>query len=781
MRRHGRKEVAIRPIRNAAGAFVVVLLGLGMVQPPCAVGDDSKPPDSSSRQSVSPRQLIEQHLAIGKTLLEQGHSLDAQAQFRAILQLDATHSEALRLMTKAQQQLQGQQATDRRHRDQLRRQAQDIAVDVARQKAKRLAQQDAQAREQVSRTRQLQLKWLYNRGTALYRSGDYPGAIEAFQRMALLDPDHPLVRDAQRLITLAEAKQSGHQARQRASLARSGADVPQLERQLAAKRIETETALKYGHLALKDRNFDGAVELAQRALVQDPQNLQAQQLLQQAQLAKMDEEGNRLKRRVEQDERSMINDVLRAQILPQAKPIASASGPLEHPAADSTISSKLRQPISVDFKDVPLADVLEFLGDASSVSIIPSPQLDLKTRRVSLSVKDLPLDMVLKYLAKNQSLAYRVEQDAILLATDEEFSNEPLETRVFFLRKGIGPFALETSAVEPNAKLSMEPMKDLIEHTVPQPTGSKLVMDERTGALVSTNTSENLRLTERLLSQLDVTPLQVLIEARFIELTASDLEQLGVETNLTRNYALTKRQAGVNGRDPSTVLSADSGAKFADLARQDEGGNLTLEGVLTAAQFESVLHALEETRNSKTLSAPRVTALNNQTAQIRVVDEFNYPTRYEVSRIQFDINGDGDFDDAGETEFANVPQDFQKRDIGILLNVTPSVGKDLKTITLVLAPEVSQFSEFRDLGGGVTVPVFTSSQLTTSIVVDDGQTAVLGGLMKDTTVTTESKVPVLGDLPLIGGLFRQKETSNTRKNLLIFITARLLAPRGQTT
>ena len=127
-----------------------------------------------------------------------------------------------------------------------------------------------------------------------------------------------------------------------------------------------------------------------------------------------------------------------------------------------------------------------------------------------------------------------------------------------------------------------------------------------------------------------------------------------------------------------------------------------------------------------------------------------------------------------------MPQDLQKRDIGILLNVTPSVGKDMKTITLIVAPEVSQFSQFRDLGGGVTVPEFTSSQLTTSVIMEDGQTIVLGGLMTDSDSNQVTKVPVLGDLPLVGGLFRQKEHTSTKKNLLIFITARLLGPRGQT-
>ena len=244
---------------------------------------------------------------------------------------------------------------------------------------------------------------------------------------------------------------------------------------------------------------------------------------------------------------------------------------------------------------------------------------------------------------------------------------------------------------------------------------------------------------------------------------------------------LDKTTAADGTRGAALEIASSGGSTFAALTREGEGLNLTLEGILTGTQFEAVLHFLEESSKTKTLSVPRITTLNHQTATIRVVEEFRYPTRYEVSLIQFDINGDGDFDDAGETEFANVPMDFQKRDIGILLNVTPSVGKDMRTITLVLSPEVSQFKEFIPLGGGVTVPRFTSSQLTTSVMIEDGQTVMLGGLMKDTWTDELSKVPFLGDLPIVGGLFRQREEKSTRTNLLIFITARILGPAGQTT
>ncbi len=736
---------------------------------------------ASDHAADESRRAIAQHLALGKTLLGQGEALAAQAQFRAVLELDATQPDALRLMTNAQQQLEERQAAAAKVKTRLREQAQDLALKMVREKAKTRAHQEEAARAQVARAREQQLKLLYNRGLRLSRQGDYQAAIEMFQQMVLLEPGHPLVRDAQRLITRAELKQAEARAKVAARLSPGAgqAVVSDLEQQLTAKRIELETVFKYAKIAAKERNHKMAIQLLQRILAQDPLNRPAQQLLEQEQMTQLKEEETRLEQRVHLDEQTMVNEVVNAQRLPRTPPaqLTAATAPA---GQAPTLSPKLQQPISFEFSDVALSDVLQFIADAANVSLIPSPRLDLKARRVTLKMREVPLELAIKHLARSLALAYRIDEDVIRIASAEEFDAEPLQTRVFFLRSGLSPFTLETAAVAPNPALETESIKGLIEQTVPQTPESKVVVDARNGALIITNTGQNLRLVEQLLSQLDVTPLQVLIEARFVELTQTELEEFGVESVLTGGYALTKEKAAGGGRGPGHVLAKGGGFKFSDLTRQDEGGNLTVEGVLTGLQFETVLHALEESKKSKTLSAPRVTTLNHQTATIKVVDEFNYPTKYEVSLIQFDINGDGDFDDAGETEFANVPQDIQKRDVGILLYVTPSVGKDLKTITLILAPEVSEFSQFRDLGGGVSVPEFTSRQLTTSVVIEDGQTVILGGLMKDTTTDQVSKIPVLGDLPLIGGLFRQTQASSERRNLLIFITARLLAPRGQT-
>ncbi len=740
------------------------------------------------------QEQIERHLAVGKALLDQGDPAAAQSEFRAILRIDATNRDALRLMTAAQLRLEAQRNEARAPRqeaapqspkestplnDALQEQARQLADTFAKDKARAQDAAAKQAGRQIALAREQQIKLLYNRGMRLYREGAYPDAISAFQHMVTLDPAHPLVRSAQEQITRTEIKLAELKAKAgMRGLAGGATAVPELERQLAAKRIEMDTAMKYARLAMKDKDYDLALQSVQRVLAQDPTHDAAQKLLAEIQLAKAQQDRHQLERLVKQDEAEMLNDVVRAQLTPPVATPVSASATSQSPAA---VHERLSQPISFSFENVPLADVLAFIGDAASISIIPSPQLDLRASTVTLKVQDMPLEQAIKYLAKSQGLAYRIEPDAVLIAQPEEFANAMMETRAFLLHSGLGPFALETAAITSNPSLTMSTLKELIESSIPQPPESKIVLDERSGSLVATNTPENLELLQDLLTQLDVAPLQVLIEARFIELTMTELEQKGVEAILTGNFAFDKKGAAGGTQGPGTQLTSGSGIKFPAISRESEGANLTLQGVLTGTQFELVLHALEENSKSKTLSAPRVSTLNNQTALIRVVDEFRYPTRYEVSLIQFDINGDGDFDDAGETEFANVPQDFQKRDIGILMAVTPSVGQDGKTITLILSPEVSAFSQFRTLEGGVVVPEFTSSQLTTSVAIESGQTAVLGGLMKDSVSDTTSKVPFFGDLPVVGGMFRQTRTTNTRKNLIIFITARILAPRTERT
>ena len=457
------------------------------------------------------------------------------------------------------------------------------------------------------------------------------------------------------------------------------------------------------------------------------------------------------------------------------------------------IRKKLKTPITVDFMDVGLDYVIDFLSDATDVNIIPGNGVKLSEKKVVIKVKDMPLESLLKYILRNQGLVYRIEKNAVWVDTLDNMDTETPETRMYFLDQGLAMFT-EFSGMTGGAKggvgggaaiSKIKTIKDILENAVIWPSDSKINLDERTGALIITNTPSNLKIIEDILYNLDVDAAQILVEARFIEVNVTDLKELGVNLSLDSPWAINKQETSGTEHGAITQLGTPTGSSFSTFTgAPDEGINLTYQGILTRPQFSVVLHALDKKTNLKTLSAPRITTLNNQTATIEIADEFVYPARYEPTLIKEDLNGDGDFTDtvAGvkETRFVNVPQGFETRSIGILLHVTPSVGKDKEMITLTLNPEVSEATANAfEYSGEVKLPKFTTRNLSTNIIVQNGDTVVLGGLIKESKTNTRTKVPFLGDLPILGALFRKDSDSVIRKNLLIFVTASILSPEGE--
>jgi len=487
---------------------------------------------------------------------------------------------------------------------------------------------------------------------------------------------------------------------------------------------------------------------------------------------------------VEDIEDEMINKVIDAARISAeptfGKVVKDVVEPIAEPESD--IRKKLEIPVNMDFQNVDVVYILDYLSDVTGANIVMSSAVTKAKRTVSIKVKDMPLKEALKYVLKSAGLNYRVDRNVIWIATPDEIENEQMETKVFTLEKGKGAFTQFSSATTGGVGLGSAAdveeeinIKDIIEKAVSWPAGSKIVLDERLGALIVTNTPYNIEIIEKILEKIDVEPIQVLIETRFLEVTVTDLSELGIDWELNSDLPIDKTGVGmVQG------ISDDSGVSFTDTTRQTEGFNLTYQGVLTKPQFQFVLHALEESQKVKTLSAPRVTTLDNQMATMKVVDEWIYPTRYEFQIVQNDANGDGDFNDANETQYQNVPADFVKREVGILLRVTPSVGIDDETITLMLIPEVSEGTAgYFSYAGDVTLPLFTSRNLSTSVVVNNGDTVILGGLIKETRTKVETKVPILGDLPWVGAFFRKDTESTVRKNLLIFVTASILSSSGK--
>jgi len=240
-------------------------------------------------------------------------------------------------------------------------------------------------------------------------------------------------------------------------------------------------------------------------------------------------------------------------------------------------------------------------------------------------------------------------------------------------------------------------------------------------------------------------------------------------------------------------------------------GIFGLSGIFTDPQFQVVIRALNQKKGIDLLSAPRVTTKSGQRAVIEIVREFRYPTQFQPPQIPQNFRGDtisGGLDlgtSGGRTSGAfpvtpTTPTSFETRNTGVTLEVEPVVGPDGITIDLNLVPQVVEFEGFINYGSPIQTtstnflgqsstviltpnvinqPIFSTRKVTTSVSVWDGQTVVLGGLMREDVQKTEDRTPILGDIPVFGRLFRTNAEQHIKRNLVIFVTARLVNPGGQ--
>jgi general secretion pathway protein D len=223
-----------------------------------------------------------------------------------------------------------------------------------------------------------------------------------------------------------------------------------------------------------------------------------------------------------------------------------------------------------------------------------------------------------------------------------------------------------------------------------------------------------------------------------------------------------------------------------------------LAGIFTNPQFQVVLRALNQQKGVDLVSAPKVTVTSGRKATINITQKFPYPKDYSPPQVP-QQQGQG-FNPATPA----TPTSFEFRPVGVQLEVEPTVGPDGYTIELSLSPQITEFQGFINYGspistvGNVTLdgividtrsivvtdnliqqPVFSVRQVDTQVTVYDGQTVVLGGLMREDVQKVQDKTPIVGDLPLVGSLFRSSNNQRIKRNLLIFVSAGLLDPAGQ--
>jgi len=234
-------------------------------------------------------------------------------------------------------------------------------------------------------------------------------------------------------------------------------------------------------------------------------------------------------------------------------------------------------------------------------------------------------------------------------------------------------------------------------------------------------------------------------------------------------------------------------------------GVFSITGVFTDPSFQLVIRALSQKKGVDLMSAPSVTTRSGQRASVEVVREFIYPTEFNPPQIPTTIGATTGAVGVGGGQSAfpvtpTTPTAFTMRPVGVKMEVDPVLGPDGFTIDLNLAPEVTEFDGFINygspiqssatdaLGNPTTIvltenkinqPIFSVRKVQTAVTVWDGQTVVMGGLIREDVQDVQDKVPILGDIPLVGRLFQTKAQDHFKRNLMIFVTAKLIDPSGQ--
>ena len=371
--------------------------------------------------------------------------------------------------------------------------------------------------------------------------------------------------------------------------------------------------------------------------------------------------------------------------------------------------------------------------------------------------------------------------------------------------------------------------------------GASATFWPHSGTLIVRNTQDNLDMVDALVDQANSSaPKQVSIESKFVEINQNNAKELGFDW-LLGPFSLNGKVFGAGGTagngvpvDAANFPFNDNGVPIGQnpVTSGNRSGNFAisanaldallvpglgqvagvapsmfgLAGVFTNPQFQVVIRALNQKKGIDLLSAPSVTTKSGQRAIIEVIQRISLSEDIHCATSSIDqqqhLHHRWGCTTVPVVVAPTTPQDWETRNTGVTLEVEPVVGGDATTIDLNLIPQVVEFEGFINYGSpinavgvntvaGISIsqpvqltpnvinqPVFSTRKVTTSVSVYDGQTVVLGGLMREDVQKTEDKVPIIGDIPLVGRAFRTNTEQHTKKNLVIFVTAKIITPAG---
>ncbi len=437
--------------------------------------------------------------------------------------------------------------------------------------------------------------------------------------------------------------------------------------------------------------------------------------------------------------------------------------PGQETSGPSSVTMAEEETISVDFPDEEVRTILRNVADLFDLNVVIPDTLQGRT---SVKLRNITWRQVFEVALEPLGFTYVEDRNIIRIRSLVDLTSEPVDTRVFILNYA------RADAIQG----SISPLIDTA-------TGGKIQIDIRSNALVITERPSRMNRIQEVINTLDRATDQVMIESKFIEVSNGDLSDIGVDWaylnenagDLLGGNGAGSGNPGFNAQpyDDQDTRGVPNGTMFAGVDSYASGlANIAAGGasgglvaVFSSSQFAATLTAIQTENRSKLVSNPTVVVMNNQQAVFQVGED--YPIR------QFSVNDQTGALETGELEY---------RFVGIELDVTPSVNA-AGMITLDVNPLVSALGDVvpTNVNGSILQDrIFKKREAKTQVTIKDGYTIALGGLTAETEDNDSSKIPFLGDLPLLGKLFRSDVSNVASTNLIIFLTAKTLNPDGST-
>jgi type IV pilus secretin PilQ/predicted competence protein len=440
-----------------------------------------------------------------------------------------------------------------------------------------------------------------------------------------------------------------------------------------------------------------------------------------------------------------------------------------------------------DFQGDPIDLVLRTLARQAKINIVVSDKVAAGGGTVNMRIEDKSPREAIEIIVEAKGLVMDEGKNGVyFIKTAEEKAKEPTES---------GSFTLSYASAEKVVPLLKTQLNSGVE---PQ-------FDQRTNTVFFRENRSNMDKILLFLNSIDKPTQQVMIEARLVEVTANPKQSYGINwsgvfgsstsaqtfrygastpgtstvaqaqnvsttisngiTTQTTTPILNAQGLPVTGIIPSTVPAAVVNATSGTLAPQDflfNGAGQALAGqfaILSLPSMSATLRLMNEDADTQFLAHPRVVTSNNMKATIKIIREQPVP--------QLNFN---------EQTAQAVFSGFQNKEFGNTLTVTPSINKD-DFITMSVQPEISNKvadATFTFSGATVTSPIIDKRTLESNVLIKSGDTLAIGGLLQDEQTKTVTKVPILGDIPIIGYAFQERLNARTKRNLLVFVTPTII-------